>query len=287
MLRFYIVLLAVISSFSSALSQRLEISSFGGVSTYWGDLSDQWLHPSTLHGAFGLHGELHPSDRWGFNAAIRMAKVSGDDALNSDTSLQIRNLHFQSDIYELQATARWYPLGYSSEDGQFHPYAFVGLSLFHFNPQANFEGEWYDLQPLGTEGQGTSEFPGRTPYMLTQFAIPAGAGFKFSLGNWVNVGIECMIQLAFTDYIDDVSLSYVNPAILINENGLLSYQLSNRTGEYLQSEALNLGSGSKRGNTSVSDYYGYFGATVGVVLPEYFLPSRADKRYKIGCTKVS
>jgi hypothetical protein len=287
MSRISIIFLFALLSTRPVSGQRLEIQTFGGISTYWGDLSEKWMNPSTVHGAFALHGEIHPSDRWAFNAGLRKARISGDDALSTDTSLQLRNLHFKSDIYELQATARWYPVGYSPEDGRLHPYAFTGLSIFHFNPQANLEGEWYDLQPLGTEGQGTSEFPRRTPYMLTQFAIPMGAGLKFSIGSWVSVGVECMVQVAFTDYLDDVSLSYVNPNILISENGMLSYQLSNRTGEYLNSEPLNLGSGSKRGNTAVSDYYGYFGATVGVLLPEYFLPSRADKRYKIGCTKVS
>ena len=44
-----------------------------------------------------------------------------------------------------------------------------------------------------------------------------------------------------TDYLDDVSLTYVNPDVLIEENGL-AYQLSN-VPRVLQAEPLNLGNG--------------------------------------------
>ncbi len=36
------------------------------------------------------------------------------------------------------------------------PFVFAGLAYFHTNPQNQLDDTWYDLQPLGTEGQGTS-----------------------------------------------------------------------------------------------------------------------------------
>ena len=99
---------------------------------------------------------------------------------------------------------------------------------------------------MGTEGQGTSTFPGRQPYSLTQIGIPVALGCKVAINEYLFIGLETSLLWAMTDYLDDVSLTYVNPDVLIEENGLLAYQLSNRTGEFLQAEPLNLGNGSMR-----------------------------------------
>ena len=50
------------------------------------------------------------------------------------------------------------------------PYVYSGISIFHFNPQAeNKNGEWVNLQELGTEGQGTTFFPEKEKYSLIQY----------------------------------------------------------------------------------------------------------------------
>ena len=61
--------------------------------------------------------------------------------------------------------------------------------MFNFNPQARkfdtdtpfdnddnqTNNEWIDLQPLGTEGQHSSQYPEKTPISLFSL-LPAGMG---------------------------------------------------------------------------------------------------------------
>ncbi|MEO8734182.1 MAG: hypothetical protein ABI373_07615, partial [Flavobacteriales bacterium] len=49
-------------------------------------------------------------------------------------------------------------------------YLFAGVGAFHFNPQAQYKGNWVDLRPLGTEGQGLPGGP--VEYSLTGVCIP-------------------------------------------------------------------------------------------------------------------
>ena len=92
--------------------------------------------------------------------------------------------------------------------------------MFNFNPQARkfdtntpfdndgnlTNNEWLDLQPLGTEGQYSSQYPEKDPYQLIQFAIPVGIGFKVSLSEKFSMAIEYGLRKTFTDYIDDVEV---------------------------------------------------------------------------------
>ena len=91
----------------------------------------------------------------------------------------------------------------------FSPFIFTGVSLFNFNPKAEAsDGQWYTLQELGTEGQGTTSFQNRKPYSLTQLSIPFGGGVKIGVSDDFNIIIEYGLRKTFTDYIDDVSTTY-------------------------------------------------------------------------------
>jgi hypothetical protein len=228
---------------------------------------------------------LHLNSRWALQLGYKNAAVSGADSYSTQEGFRVRNLSFESKINELQASLRYYPLGYIPEQKRWSPYFFTGVTLFHFNPMAEYQGNWVELQPLGTEGQGTSAFPDRKPYRLTQIAVPLGGGVKYLLSPSLAVGVEGTLQVTFTDYLDDLSNTYVDPAILIAENGLMAYHLSNRTGEYLGGEPTLKTSTSPRGNPDVNDYYGYFGVTFSFIFPSGFIESAAAKRANIGCGK--
>jgi hypothetical protein len=93
--------------------------------------------------------------------------------------------------------------------------------MFKFRPQAQYESpngstRWVDLQPLRTEGQGMMEYPDRKPYKLTQLEIPMGFGAKYYMSDNTYIGFEILHRKTFTDYIDDVSTTYVNPDLFIN-----------------------------------------------------------------------
>ena len=71
---------------------------------------------------------------------------------------------------------------------------------------------WVYLQPLHTEGEGF--VANRPNYELTQLNIPMGFGLKYYISENVNLGLEFLYRKTFTDYIDDVSTTFVDPAVL-------------------------------------------------------------------------
>ena len=110
---------------------------------------------------------------------------------------------------------------------RFTGYLFAGLSLYSHMPEAEIDGIWYELQPMGTEGQGTT---GRWAkrYATTGFAIPFGFGFKWNLGRFSALNIEWGMRRTWTDHLDDVAGYYASLAVLEEEAGPLSELLSVR-----------------------------------------------------------
>src|SRR5208283_3885074 len=106
-------------------------------------------------------------------------------------------------------------------------YLFAGASVMYFNPHGEWNGQWYALRPLSTEGEGL--VPTRRKYSLIQPAIPLGIGFKFALNDKWSVGIEYGIRITFTDYIDDVSKTYFDPTLLSQEKGPIAVHFANPT----------------------------------------------------------
>jgi len=93
----------------------------------------------------------------------------------------------------------------------------AGLGLIWFNPRGEFNGNWYSLQPMGTEGQGLDGGPKR--YSRIQFVLPVGLGVKYSINRNISIGLEYSFRYTFTDYMDDVSGVYYDPVAIANANG--------------------------------------------------------------------
>jgi hypothetical protein len=93
------------------------------------------------------------------------------------------------------------------------PYITLGASIFNYDPYTYLANEKHFLRPLGTEGQGDTSYPERKPYSSMAFAIPFGVGFKYAINERINVGFEVVHRFSRTDYLDDVSTTYVDQAI--------------------------------------------------------------------------
>ena len=141
------------------------------------------------------------------------ARIDGDDQATSyDNSFsfyrRFRNLNFKSDIYEFsfqyEQNLMRYQIG--RRRYRFAPYLLVGFGGFYFNPKTK---SGIPLQPLNTEGQGSALYPDRQPYSLIQPNVLTGLGFKFNLSDQWSLGFEYGHRFTFTDYIDDVSKTYV------------------------------------------------------------------------------
>ncbi|RYZ40707.1 MAG: gliding motility-associated C-terminal domain-containing protein, partial [Sphingobacteriales bacterium] len=89
----------------------------------------------------------------------------------------------------------------------------LGVGLFSYDPYAfitvNGQNEKVFLRPLGTEGQGHPNYPDRKPYSSMGICIPLTVGFKYNLSPSMNFFAEAGYRYTNTDYIDDVSTTYV------------------------------------------------------------------------------
>jgi len=131
-------------------------------------------------------------------------------------SKNVRNLSFRSNISEIALLMEFHPLQLLNLDiiPNLSPYIVAGAGWFHFNPQANLNGKWIDLQPLHTEGQGFAEYPDRKPYSLSQFNVPMGFGMLYEVNGVVNLRVEFLHRRLFTDYLDDASTKkYIDPSL--------------------------------------------------------------------------
>lgn len=180
------------------------------------------------------------TEYYSVKGSLFLANVSGDDKNSKEQFRMNRNLSFYSNIIELstQVEASWMKekLGHryklrgikGSKSIEVYTYFFVGLGVFYFNPQAELDGNYYELQPLGTEGQG--HLRSREKYSRIQLAIPLGIGFKRSFGSRWGINLEYGIRKTFTDYIDDVSTTYVQNSLLARSpQGEITVNLANRS----------------------------------------------------------
>jgi opacity protein-like surface antigen len=178
----------------------------------------------------GLYGAYYPSEWLGFRFAVNFGTLEGSDSVLNDKGgaehfRKKRNLSFKSSLTEAYLGAEIYPTVFLEQTdglkGKLRPYGVIGLGVFHFNPKAlyyapNGTSQWVALQPLRLEGQGMAEYPDRKQYSLTQLEIPMGVGIKYFVKENMYVGLEVLHRKTFTDYIDDVSTTYIDPALFSN-----------------------------------------------------------------------
>lgn len=161
-----------------------------------------------FHGSDNLAGE-------GFSA------TSSRDGVDDAWYRYYRNLNFRSHVFEASIAAEIIPYNFELGGGYknysvLSPYGFIGVGVFAFNPEALYNGNWIELKPLSTEGQGLVD--GRAPYDLVQLNIPMGFGVKWSYNDTWALALEVNHRMTFTDYIDDVSGDYVTDESIFDAN---------------------------------------------------------------------
>jgi hypothetical protein len=174
---------------------------------------------------WGLSGSYNRTNYLAFNFGFNFTKVVGVDSfIHNAGGMErwrwYRNLNFRSNIVEVHGDATFYPIMYRDrkriELHRLDPFITVGLGVFHFKPQTQLDGKWIDLQPLSLEGEGFKEYPDRKPYKLTQIYIPINVGFKYYIDNKWAVSTGLLMRKTFTDYIDDISTTYIDPQLFYN-----------------------------------------------------------------------
>lgn len=262
-----ISLLSALTGLAQRPKPSQEVGVFIGGSYYNGELNptkqfDQFTQPAA---GLVFRYNFNPRLAARFNALY--GSIQGDDSFSNSPAQIQRNLSFKSDIYELSSQLEFNFLDYEigNEKHGFTPYIFGGLAIFHFNPQTKVKGNWVDLQPLGTEGQGLPGAASSRKYMLTQISLPFGIGIKANLAKSIGVSLEWGMRKTFTDYLDDVSTTYYDPAKLAATHGALAAQLSDPS---IGTDPKYSNVGKQRGNPTTTDWYSFAGVALTVKIKQ-------------------
>jgi hypothetical protein len=233
----------------------------------------------------GAFISVYPTDWMGFRLAAQYTYLEGrDNIINTHGVDELwrkqRNLDFKSNVWEAYTALEFFPIGYFNRgnddyEGRFRPYVFVGVGLFHFNPKGSLTDQngnvtWHELQRLKTEGQDMPEYPGKKQYSLMKMNIPYGGGFKYLLSEKVNIGLELLYRKTFTDYIDDVSTTYIDPndfdKNLNAADAAIARQIHDKTVGIVTPGVNRYDPGVQRGNPNNKDAYFSFLFKLGINL---------------------
>lgn len=222
-----------------------EISLGLGVTGFLGDLggadqavSDYSLkdidfNSSHLGGSFSYRYRFHRY--FATSTMIHAGMLQGSDAFTTEPIRNMRNLNFRSFFtmvsqrFEviLLANER---VGRNRKSGRYidhneQLYVVGGIGGMYFNPKTRYQGSWVTLHDKHTEGQGLSGGP--APYKRITATVPLGVGFRMGIGQLWRIGLEVTYVKTFSDYIDDVSGEYYDPAMIEAVYGPDAAYLSN------------------------------------------------------------
>ncbi len=246
-------------------AQYMELGLSAGLSQYFGELQSEY-EVAENHASFGVLARYNWSRNLAFKAQFIQTTLTGDDANQKaiNTFETNRNLSFKARLFELGIQGEWNITKFDVRDDKTTaPYIFGGIALIYSNPRAKLGDKWFDLQPLGTEGQ---TLEGGNTYSKLGIAFPIGAGIKISLNERINIGFDFGYRFTLTDYLDDVSTVYPNLALLEEQNSIAS-QLSFRSPEISPLLAGNP-VGKQRGNPNDKDGYFIGNITISFNLAE-------------------
>lgn len=258
LLFFFLMKSMEVYSQQTKVSQEVGLSI--GAANYYGDLNDHFGYKGIGPSA-GFFIRQNIGTRFAFKTCFNYMKVGYNDAYSSRPFNQNRNLSFESNIFDITGQFEFNFLNYikniyyEDEGSPFTPYLSMGLGVFFFNPQAEYQGKMYDLQALGTEGQLDEYYTGNSRYKLYNLALVYGGGLKYQATKNLVLGVDFSIRRTFTDYLDDVSGYYVPEISLPEADKGIASQLYNRSkelGDYSNK------TGKQRGTLDGNDDYATF-----------------------------
>lgn len=227
-----------------------------GAGHYFGDLNTRArLNRPKL--AAGIFFRKNFGNYIALRIAGNFTQLGYSDVYNTQNEyMRRRNLSFNTNVWELglQGDFNFYRFMPGDPEFRFTPYITFGISAFNYDPYAYLNGQKYFLRPLGTEGQGLDSSRPR-PYSSMAIAFPFGVGVKYSINERINIGFEIVHRFTSTDYLDDVSKTYADPALFPpNPDGSLStaYLLSDRS--YETGDRIGI-KGRQRGNSQNKDQF--------------------------------
>ncbi len=283
--------LSVVVSRAQLYESNVRQGEFGlaiGGGHYFGDLNTRASlnRPKFSAGAFYIK---QFNNYVGLKIAANYARLGYSDIYSKNETQRRRNLSFNSNIWEFTASGHFNFFHFMPgvEGYNFTPYVSLGAGIFSYDPYAYLGGTKYFLRPLGTEGQGSPLYPDRKQYGTIAGCFPLAVGFKYAVTEGTNVFAEIGYRFTTTDYLDDVSTTFVGeepfiyPAtgnvIGIDGNPNPAYLLSDRS--YETGTRIGI-KGRQRGNSQQKDAYVLAQLGVSFNITSYKCPTASGKSVK-------
>ena len=220
MKKYFLALLVLLSQFLKVAAQDAyeQLGEFGftvGAAHYFGDLNTR-SKINRPKPAVGIFYKKQFNNYLGIRASVHYAQLGYSDIYSDDDFQKRRNLSFNTDIFEfaLQGDFNFFKFIPGDPYYSFTPFVALGVGAFSFNPYSYLQGKQVYLRQLGTEGQNVDYLDPntgikRSPYGSIAICFPIGAGIKYNLSNNVNLSFQITHRLTLTDYLDDVSTTFV------------------------------------------------------------------------------
>lgn len=258
-----------------AIRQEGEFGIGLGVAHYFGDLNTRArLNRAKL--ATGVFFRKNFGNYIALRVGASFAQLGYSDIYNKHNNyMYSRNLSFNSKVWELalQGDFNFFRFMPGEPEFRFTPYITFGVGVFSYDPYAFLQNQKIFLRPLGTEGQGSSLYPDRKQYGTMAISIPFGAGIKYSLNESTNIGFEILHRFTNTDYLDDVSKTYVDPSVFPpNPDGSTSNALLLSDRSYEIGEPIGI-PGRERGVSKQKDQFVTVMFTISFNLQSYKCPT--------------
>ncbi len=177
----------------------LKITAGIGAASYTGELAGLGQVIKPIFGG-GIIYKIAP--HISFKGEMNFFQLGGSDANGKN---EFRNLSFRSRNLEAYGSVMYELIDVDmSSRGQgiiVNPYAFAGLGFVTVNPTTELNGTEYFLRRFRTED---------VTYSAATLMAPLGAGVRFELTRRLGLGLEAAYRFTFSDYIDDVSTTYIN-----------------------------------------------------------------------------
>lgn len=227
-----------------------------GASQYFGDLNPRGAIKNTKP-AFGIFYRKQFTNYLGLRISAHYTQLGFNDADSKILFQQTRNLSFQTNVWEgaIHGDFNFFKFVPGEPGHLFTPYITIGLGVFSYNPYTELNGQKVYLRPLGTEGQNIGYVDAygkkRKPYKSTAVCMPFGIGIKYNIRDNVNLSFQIGQRLTLTDYIDDVSTTYIGANKFTSDP--MAESLQDRSGEVV---SVPIGvEGRQRGWSKQKDQY--------------------------------
>ncbi len=289
----YLLFLAVLCSLlnsQKAVAQYDKDYGFTvGAVSYLGDIGGKedearpWLLDLKLESTrwnLGVYGRKRLSGDLYGRFDLGYVRLEGADSLSQNPARVGRNLSFRNDIFGASIRGEYvfysdFDVGNSgSYETNLSLYAGAGVGVFYHNPKAKYQGKWHALQPLQLEGQ---------EYKKIQASMPISLGLHYTIRKEYRVGFEVGYVFTFTDYLDDVSGSYIDTLGMSDiQKALISRPVEDDINGSLPLQQ-NYEYPSPRGDHTDDDGYFFATVTIGKVIKGKYKNKKFNphkRRYK-------